>query len=867
MEFGSFKKAVLILFLIIGKQIIDAQETTKASEIIYQQLDNFLNSPSAQNLEKFSNFIISKENKLSTKEDLLSLVIAHSNLGYYYSKYGDIPTGIAYYEKAWKSFNKDNLKDYDIIENCLQPLGNLYVKIGDLKKAEDIITSYMYIAEQTGNIPKIVSAITNLSITYNNQGNHQKAIKILHKGEKLDTKNPNILTNLATNYLDIGALETAKTYALKVLSIDKSEVNAYQILASIALENANIQTAQQQILIAKKHLLKQKNTTSRDIAKWQLAYTDILLSKNEYKEALDNLKEIYKILLPVYRSTLDIPKKELLIADRILLKALDIQAYIYQQANKPDLAIKSLEAAFTVNSKLNITYPLQSTKIIQHSQNRDRTETYIDLLYNLYTKSNEKSYIEKAFEAAESSKAPFVNEALISKTFLSQYQNDALVKKNRQLNIQLANYETQILKEKLKNDQADIKQIQQWTTLYSQTSIELKELSKKLQEKYPNLIANRQIISIPKLQHKLQQDDITLISYFYGKTKVYQFNMNADTTNLSVIGSNDHIKKSIQKYIRYFNNPSNIINDINGFSLNSFQLYQHLKIPKAKKLMIIPDGLLNFIPYEALLTEKSSIFNFEQMPFLLKSSAISYENSAAKFMQSSINKNRRNSILGIFPVFEKTNLELPFSLQEKEYIEEHFNGTFLQSEKATYSQFLDNLKDHSILHLSTHAESGSFSRPASIQFRDQNILVNQLYGLQLEADLVVLSACETGVGVVAKGEGPLSIARGFQYAGVPNALFSLWKVNDKTTSQLMENFYQNLRSYNSKAHGLYVSKLDYLSSEKITNAQKSPYYWASFVYYGVYEHPTQSGRYSWILIAIFFLLIILFLLAVRQKLK
>ncbi|MHA7055907.1 CHAT domain-containing protein [Aquimarina sp. M1] len=867
MGFGSFKSILLLFgFLCLVHPVLFSQQQEMTSEYLYHQLDYFLKEPTNSKLHRLSKLIASKENRLLTKEDKLAWVIVNSNMGYYHHQFENLPTAIMYYEKAWKTFHKNKLEDYDIIENCLQPLGNLYLKIGDLQKAENTITNYLYLAEQSQNTLKILSAITNVSIAYHNQGKYQKAIEILKKGERLSPENPHILTNLATNYLDYGFTEEAKKYASKVISTDPSQVNAYQILAAIALKNTDLQNAQRYIQKTKNQLLKKPNTSSRDLAKWQLAYIDILLSKSAYTEALFNLKEIYVSLLPGYVIEAHIPEKEILIADKILLMALDTQAYIYQQLGKPTVAIKTYEAAFEVNSKLNQAYPLQATKIIQHSQNRNRTESYIDLLYTLYSTTKDLKYVKKAFEAAEASKAPFVNEAFVSKQILSQYKNDPLVIKNEQLANNLAIYDTNILKERQKGDTADISQIQQWTAGYGNTSIELKELTKELQKKYPNLLTSQDKIPVKELQDTLKQDDIVLIEYFFGKNTVYQFIIENDSIVIKALKNIEQIRESIKNYINYFNSAQAINNNIKGFSESSFDLYHLLEVPKATKMIIIPDGLLYFVPFETLLAKKSDAIRFKKMPFLVKSSIVNYEISAGKYLRNNDTNTKENKILGVFPVFESTNLELPFSLEEQKYIQQEYDGVFLEKEEATYGHFLKEAKNHTIIHLSTHAEAGSFSRPASIHFRDQNILVNQLYGLQLETELVVLSACETGIGTLAKGEGPLSIGRGFQYAGVKNVLFSLWKVNDKTTSQLMQRFYQNLHKSSSYVHGLHQAKLDFLEAKEIPNTQKSPYYWASFVYYGSYQ-PVTETKFNWILIILGFLLIILFLFAIRQKLK
>ncbi|WP_438426528.1 CHAT domain-containing protein [Aquimarina macrocephali] len=862
MEFGSFRTFLCIsaLSLWLGNPIIQAQQKTKTSAFLYDQLDHFIQKPSNSEALRLSKIIASKKNQLHTKADQLAWVIVNCNLGYYHNQFNHKPTAILHYETAWKTYYEKGLIDYDIIENCLQPLGNIYTEVGDLPKAETTIKNYLYLAEQSENTSKIISGITNLSIVYHNQGNYPKALEILKQGLDIDPKNINLLTNTATNYLDSGDYNKAKTFADKVIAIDANQINAYQILAAAALEKKDFKNAKDYIVQAKSQLLKNKNTSARTTVKWQLAYIDILLSKSEFGEIQKNLKEIYASLLPGYSANTDLPSKEHLIADRLLLKALDIQAYIYQQTKKPLLAITAFDLAFEVNSKLNVLYPLQDTRIIQHGQNRNRTETYIDILFTIYKSKKEEKYSIQAFRAAEHSKAPFVNQALISKKILSQYKSDSVVSNKNRLNTELISYETLILKEKLKGEDASIAQIQKWTTAHDTTSIALKKVLKKLQYTYPKLLQYQKSISIPSLQKKLKKDHTTLIEYFYGNRNVYQFVITQDSFEIKKIENPVYLKSIVKKYIHYFDNASVITRDINEFTKSAAELFNVLKIPRQpKRLLIIPDGLLSFIPFETLLLKDTTSMNFSKMSFLLRSTEISYEISASKYLRSNPKNLQGKTVLGVFPVFENTETELSFSKNESKSIQQYFSGDFIEKEQATYLRFIKLAKEHDIIHLSTHAESGNFSRPASIQFRDQNILVNQLYGTQLNANLVVLSACETGVGRLAKGEGPISIGRGFHYAGVENILFSLWKVNDKTTATVMKNFYKNLNHSIPKAKAIHHAKLDYLDTEGISNVQKSPYYWAAFVYYGEVEQ-SYSLNYLWYRISIVLFILIILLL-------
>ena len=125
-----------------------------------------------------------------------------------------------------------------------------------------------------------------------------------------------------------------------------------------------------------------------------------------------------------------------------------------------------------------------------------------------------------------------------------------------------------------------------------------------------------------------------------------------------------------------------------------------------------------------------------------------------------------------------------------------------------------------------------------------------MYGINVNADLAVLSACNTRVGVLQKGEGVTSVSRAFTYAGVPSTVTSLWKVPDKQTSQIMVSFYKYLKDGLSKNVALQKAKLDYLASTD-DDLLKHPYYWAGFVISGNVEPITQPvSKWWWLLLTI-----------------
>ena len=112
---------------------------------------------------------------------------------------------------------------------------------------------------------------------------------------------------------------------------------------------------------------------------------------------------------------------------------------------------------------------------------------------------------------------------------------------------------------------------------------------------------------------------------------------------------------------------------------------------------------------------------------------------------------------------------------------------------------------------------------------DGILYLGEVYNLNLNADLVVLSACETGLGKIARGEGLIGLTRGFLYAGAQNLLVSLWQVNDASTSQLMIDFYRNMLNGESKPTALREAKLALIENDP---KYAGPYYWAPFVLIG-----------------------------------
>ena len=453
---------------------------------------------------------------------------------------------------------------------------------------------------------------------------------------------------------------------------------------------------------------------------------------------------------------------------------------------------------------------------------------------------------------AEVTKSSVIKNAILEKS-KANFQEKKIL-------IQLQQCNTDILYEQNKGATANINLINEVIKKQNELMLKLKSFQKNASESNPE-------INLIDLFKRVNQENSTIISYFFGTKNLYSFTVSNNKINLNKLGQTSNCKPLFEKFLFYFKNSNSITNDVEGYQTTSFNTYKTLQIPqhKNKNLIIIPDGLLNFVPFEALITKPKKTILFEKMNYLMTDFQISYSNSVAFYLQTKKSATKPN-ILGVFPIFEKTDLALPYSEEELMHLKSNWKGNYLEKQNATYANFCKNASQFSILHLSTHASAGDDFSPAEIRFYDRSVYYSELYNLDIRPDLVVLSACETGLGKWYKGEGAMSVARGFQMAGATNLLFSLWKVNDFSTSVYMENFYHYLDKNHSYSIANQESKLSYLKNKSIPNTKKSPYYWAAFVYYGT----TQNCNSNYFLYGgvIITLLISLYLLKNRfRKLK
>jgi CHAT domain-containing protein len=295
-----------------------------------------------------------------------------------------------------------------------------------------------------------------------------------------------------------------------------------------------------------------------------------------------------------------------------------------------------------------------------------------------------------------------------------------------------------------------------------------------------------------------------------------------------------------------------------------------------KSLIIIPDGLLGYLPFEVLIQSKES-----KGVYLNDKISIHYANSATYLIEQMQRKpsDAQNFFAGfvssgsvLIPDEVVTRDQQYASLQGAEHevasITELFNSGFTIFDPANKNDFINKASDYKILHFAMHSSLNDKNPMMSVMVfaevdATENLLTAiELYSMKLNSDLAVLSACNTGVGQLHRGEGIMSFSRAFAYAGVPSAVISLWKVPDIATSKIMVSFYSHLKNGEPKDKALQFARQDFVRDNP---EMAHPFYWSGFILTGNAEAIIFPKSTAWIWTLSLLTLAVLGTLYVRRK--
>lgn len=628
-------------------------------------------------------------------------------------------------------------------------------------------------------------------------------------------------------------------------------------------------------------------------------------------KALQLCQEGYQAILPDYHSDnpYDHPDSAQSLANAQLMRTLlDFQAFSMEVlAEKGKLPFeKALSPALLALQAMDV---LEQRYLSPHGRRKAQSQIIdvysmaIRLLYASYQESGNRSYLEQAFLLADQSKSRmlqlFLNDIQAQKI---SFIPDSLLDRERQLRLELDVTEKKLFDEK-EYSAPDSNRLDILKRKENQLLEERRQLILQLEHNYPAYHQLKYQLARPSLEEvrsQLKRKESQIISFHQGKKHLFLFGLSKDGLIVKKQDWGFNEQTSLQEFLGNIQNRTLIEKHsfsqeyMQSFSESAFHWYSYLLepilFPESKQLRIIPDGILGQLPFELLLMKKPQAkeSDYRNLAFLLRDKSVSYGfNVALESQAFQRNVNSEYGYLGIAPSYlnpanqhskDEANAlfaknrdafgPLAYNQEEIQTAASIWDGKALLGKEASKSRFLSEASTHQILHIASHAFTND-QHPlyGGLVFGDteQEVLeAFEIYQLQLQADLTILSACNTGLGKWQRGEGIMSLARAFRYAGCPSITMSLWSADDASTSLLMQGYLRYLKDGLAKDEALRLAKLDYLASAPQTH----PFFWAAFVQTGDISPLGQAKSMSfWLWIMGIVGIILLILLVSRKRLQ
>jgi CHAT domain-containing protein len=472
---------------------------------------------------------------------------------------------------------------------------------------------------------------------------------------------------------------------------------------------------------------------------------------------------------------------------------------------------------------------------LKYSEEYERTaQKLLNIYFQLNQKSGNDAYLEKCFSLFSKLQSFYFRHEMQMKATALDNSKDESYKKYVQL----------LLKKKYLDEKYDECLLTNKTDIGEALQDSIRNISYLILEQQFVLDENNSfdknqnnLVSLEDVQNIVSEKEAILMFYL-SETDIYSFYIDKHRKILNKSPKSINLKKDIKniyKGIKTGQALKNIsVDNVSEILLGNI----HHKILNKKHLLIIPDKELYYIPFGILKNHKKR---------LIESSAITYQSNIGLWFDNNGNKPNNTSIKLFAPSFSaktdknirdnkrgssadflkkyknnrKELQDLPYSKIEVKSIQKLFQKKQLHSElfidqEATEQAFKNSHQHEGILHIATHSFSdkkypelsGLFFNLNPGQDDDGYLFINELYNMNLNANLVVLSSCKSGVGNIEGGEGMNSLQKKFMLAGVPNVIGSLWMIQDKKTKQLMVDFYSYLLAGNNYAEALRLAKLN-----------------------------------------------------------
>lgn len=657
----------------------------------------------------------------------------------------------------------------------------------------------------------------------------------------------------------------------------------------------------QEIRSAKQIIKKQKergDSSSYDFASVNMFLGHLYFQMKYYDSAYAVTNQVLKVIeaqkVEFSEAQLHDPVFKKSFSNQFFQQALDLkssscleQYKLHQKISKLEEARQHIENAMNHLNHLRNSRLYGTSKTVDFDFSLKTHETGLKVCKYLLSQEYDTINAQLALNLFESAKS----------LLLSQSVHDKRVKKRIDIPDSLTESQLKLLK-KIEETQTKIISLNDDTTGLAKLrktqitdKLKLDTLKALIRDQYPSYDAYRKqfnTVRLKQLQQEVLDNETAMIQYFVGTWSMYALAITSDGVFLDSVFISQEVVDGLSNFQKLTSTAPEITTEsfesqlkdylsIGNFAFNTLFTNGVLQYIRGKrKLIIVPYGSLNYIPFEALLTEKiekTEKVNYNDLPYLMNQFDIQYAYSATWLYQHKDHTPQELSYLGVAPSYDveymkNSDVLIPFrafrndptpltgNLIEIERTQEIMGGEALIGNMATEQNFRSRSKNHSVLHFAMHGLMDD-NRPMNSQLLfssgqdtvdDGSLFAYELYGLPLNADLVVMTACNSGNGKLEQGEGVMSLARAFSDAGCPSLVTSLWQVDDLSASDLVTDFFKNIRNGQSKSSSLKDAKLGYLKTAEPTRTH--PFYWANLIVMGN-DQPLvkKKGLPTWWMIA------------------
>lgn len=751
-----------------------------------------------------------------------------NNIGVYYQKQNDFSLALTYFKNALSIIKTTN--DQSTEAECLSNLGITYRDLGNLSKAQFYLTNALELDKKNGDVNTILMDLDNIGAIYLRRG--------------LDSHNKQDLLEAFSIFRNCLSMQGPENTGTLI------QISAFNNIGIIKSALKDYSSAREYFISALKTVDKGKYLSEKcnilsNIAASFFYEGKIAEAIANYKEALE-IGSKYSFENAVMESCLG------------LGQCFDV---IGEYSSALSFYKRSIEATESVRDRI-------SSEFLMIGFARNKMSAYekaIKILVDQYVARPSIGVLEEIFNYVERAKAraflenintTWEEERRVGKGITNEREKE-LSKRISALSRELMSSDLPVEERKRINNELEQEEEEDYRLI-----AEMNRASRDRGQSGPN-----EVCTIAQVQNQILDNKTALFEYFLGDRESYLIYISRDNAKLSILAGRNNIERSLRAYLKVISS---------GFKDHNARMEAAKRIGRelipveeirqqngVNAIIIVPHGILHYLPFETIsmsttpgsvyLIEKfmvsycpsaSSLFALKQLPNndTRKKELLALGGPEYEYIDTPTNQNKLDGIDAQKQLYCEQGfrfLPLPFSKKEVLEIAKLFKKSrvdVLVGKNASEDIIKKlPLNDYRLIHFACHGfmDNRFPFRSALVlsinkkQEEDGFLQMREVNNLTLSADLVVLSACQTGNGILERAEGPIGLARPFFYAGARSVLSSLWPINDKTTVAFMKYFYKYLVEGNAASKALQLAKIRMLQTP-----WSYPFYWAGFILSG-----------------------------------